>query len=44
MITGLSYRVARGVIDKGQPLRSESEYEGFKNAVIALSDEQILEW
>lgn len=43
MTSGLTYRIDPGVIKKDQHIRPESEYEGFKNADIALSEAQILE-
>lgn len=43
MTSGLSYRIDPGVIKKDQHIRPESEYEGFKNADIALTETQILE-
>ena len=39
----LSYRIDPGVVRKGQQLRPEAEYEGFKNADLALAEPQILE-
>ncbi|MBX5298107.1 DEAD/DEAH box helicase family protein [Rhizobium sp. NLR12b] len=41
--SGLTYRIDPGVIKKGQQIRPETDYEGFKNADLALSDAQILE-
>ena len=43
MTSGLSYRIDPGVIKKDQHIRPESEYEGFKNADISLTETQILE-
>ena len=43
MSTGLSYRIDPGVIKKNQQIRPEAEYEGFKNADLALTEAQILE-
>ncbi len=43
MAAGLTYRIDPGVIKKGQQIRSAAEYEGFKNADLALTDAQILE-
>jgi len=42
MTSGLTYRIDPGVINKGQQMRPEVEYEGFKNGDLALSDVQIL--
>ena len=39
----LSYRIDPGVVIKGQQLRPEADYEGFKNADLALTEAQILE-
>lgn len=43
MTSGLTYRIDPGVVKKGQQIRPEAEYEGFKNADLALTDAQILE-
>ncbi|WP_292052727.1 MULTISPECIES: type III restriction-modification system endonuclease [unclassified Brevundimonas] len=43
MASALSYQIDPGVVEKGQQFRSEAEYEGFKNADLALTDAQILE-
>ena len=43
MATALTYRIDPGVIKKGQHYRPEAEYEGFKNADLALTDVQILD-
>ncbi|MEM6898754.1 MAG: DEAD/DEAH box helicase family protein [Pseudomonadota bacterium] len=43
MTSGLTYRIDPGVITEGQQLRPEAEYEGFKNADLALTDMQFLE-
>lgn len=43
MTSALNYRIDPGVVKKGQQIRPEAEYEGFKNADFALTDAQILE-
>jgi len=43
MSSGLTYRIDPGVIKKNQQIRPEAEYEGFKNADLALTEAQILE-
>jgi type III restriction enzyme len=43
MTSALNYRIDPGVVKKGQQMRPEAEYEGFKNADFALTDAQILE-
>ena len=43
MNSGLAYRIDPGRISEGQQIRPEAEYEGFKNANLALTDAQILE-
>ncbi|CAO3449052.1 type III restriction-modification system endonuclease [Azospirillum largimobile] len=43
MTLGLTYRIDPGVLMKGQQMRPEAEYEGFRNADLALTDAQILE-
>ncbi|WP_024897858.1 type III restriction-modification system endonuclease [Brucella rhizosphaerae] len=43
MSSGLTYRIDPGMIEKGQQIRPETEYEGFKNADLALNEVQILE-
>ncbi|MEY8838606.1 type III restriction-modification system endonuclease [Cribrihabitans sp. XS_ASV171] len=43
MTAGLTFRIDPGVVKKGQQIRPEAEYEGFKNADFALTDAQILE-
>jgi len=43
MTSALNYRIDPGVVKKGQQIRPEAEYEGFKNADLALTDVQILE-
>ena len=43
MSSGLTYRIDPGVIKKNQQIRPEAEYEGFKNAGLALTEAQILE-
>ena len=39
----LRYRIDPGQVKKGQHYRSESEYEGFKNDDIRLTDVQLLD-
>ncbi|RFB97968.1 restriction endonuclease subunit R [Rhizobium leguminosarum bv. trifolii] len=43
LTSGLIYRIDPGVIKKGQQIRPEADYEGFKNADLTLADSQILE-
>lgn len=43
LTSGLIYRIDPGVIKKGQQIRPEADYEGSKNADLALTDSQILE-
>jgi len=40
---GLSYRIDPGLLKEGLQLRQDYEYEGFRNADIALSEAQLLE-
>ena len=43
MTSSLTYRIDPGQIQKGQHYRQAFEYEGFKNADLALSEVQIFE-
>lgn len=43
MAAPLTYRIDPGVVKQGQQMRPEAEYEGFKNADLALSEPQVLE-
>ncbi len=43
LTSGLIYRIDPGVIKKGQQIRPEADYEGFKNADLTLTDSQIRE-
>lgn len=43
MVSGPTYRIDPGVIKKGQQIRPEADYEGFKNADISLTEAQMLE-
>lgn len=43
LVTGASYRIDPGIIKKGEHYRPESEYEGFRNADLRLTDTQLIQ-
>lgn len=43
MESGLAYRMDPGRIEQGHQYRPEAEYEGFRNADLALPEAQVLE-
>lgn len=43
LTSGLSYRIDPGRVGRGQHIRPDAEYEGFRNADIALPEARILE-
>ncbi|MDD3183441.1 MAG: DEAD/DEAH box helicase family protein, partial [Alphaproteobacteria bacterium] len=43
LVTGASYRIDPGIIKKGEHYRPESEYEGFRNADLRLTETQLIQ-
>ena len=42
MASALTYRIDPGIVKKGQQIRHDAEYEGFKNADLELTEVQIM--